>query len=743
MKSSKLPIRPYARLLTMLGEQLIKNERIALVELIKNAYDADADWVQVRFENFNDDMTTNKDSSIVIEDNGSGMTDEEIKKAWMNPATPQKYLQKVEGNRKTKKKKRVIQGEKGIGRFAILKLGKDISVTTRCEGDRLESVILHNFSQYDDDFTKENERHKEIYLDDLRAELLQRPPFEIIKKPVLPITENRDEHGTLIKIKRLQGKWGKPSIDGVCKDVLSLIDPISRISGNEGIDDFRISIVCNGDVISIEDENAEVLKGLVENNTVLKVVGKFDSAENIFCFSENQENDQSTISLDDPSIKGLWVWKKNFEDRKEDEYECGNFDFHFYIFDFSRGLSGRYNLSSTQKKLLKEHRIYLYRDSVRVYPYGDSNDDWLNIDAFRGTGKVGDFFSNDQVVGWIDISQQSNPNLRDKTNREGLIEEGRSVHDFIGLIQTILSYLKQHPYARYEQRKREQNLAATIRNELVSQHLLDLRESLSKRKDNAGVRQVKKIEKAYKKEKEYLIQRAEITEDLAGVGLSVEMTSHDIMLMMGRARDLGKTIASLSRRAKNEEIQEQSERLVGVLDQISDGMQDIQVLFKSSKRRRKALKIVPVLDKIYQLYGGLLEKKKILYNKDVSRGSLLVADTTDGVIMQVLINLFDNALYWLDYAKTEHKEILITVNGDDGELIFSDNGPGIDKEDEPYIFEPFYSSKGREGRGLGLYIARQLLERHDYRIFIAPNHQKKLAGANFVVSFSKENNDEH
>lgn len=742
MKSSKLSIRPYARLLTMLGEQLIKNERIALVELIKNAYDADADWVQVRFENFNDDMTTNEDSSIVIEDNGSGMTDEEIRKAWMNPATPQKYLKKVEGKRKTKKKKRVIQGEKGIGRFAILKLGKDISVTTRCEGDESESVILHNFSQYDDDFTQQNKKEKEIYLDDLRAELSKRLPLEIIKKSIPPVTKNREEHGTLIKISRLKGNWGETSIGEVCKDVLSLIDPISRISGKEGADDFRISIVCNGDAISIDDENVEILKGLIENNAVLRVIGKFDNTENTICFSVNEEDEES-ISLDDRNIKGLWVWRQNFEDEKDDDYECGGFDFHFYIFDFSRGLSSKYSLSSEQKKLLKKYRIYLYRDSVRVYPYGDSNDDWLNIDAFRGTGKVGDFFSNDQVVGWIDISQKNNPNLRDKTNREGLIEKGKSVHDFIGLIQAILSYLKHHQYARYQERKRDKELAAAIHNEIVSQYLLDLREALNKRKDSAGVRQVKKIEKAYKKEKEYLIQRAEITEDLAGVGLSVEMTSHDIMLMMGRARDLGKTIASLSRRSGNDRIQEQSEQLVGVLDQISDGMQDIQVLFKSSKRRRKALKIVPVLDNIYQLYGGLLEKKKIHYDKNVSHGSPLVADTTDGVIMQVLINLFDNASYWLDYAETKHKKILVTINGDDGELIFSDNGPGIDKEDEPYIFEPFYSSKGREGRGLGLYIARQLLERHDYRIFIAPNHQKKLAGANFVVSFSKENNNEH
>lgn len=72
-------------------------------------------------------------------------------------------------------------------------------------------------------------------------------------------------------------------------------------------------------------------------------------------------------------------------------------------------------------------------------------------------------------------------------------------------------------------------------------------------------------------------------------------------------------------------------------------------------------------------------------------------------------------------------------------MIFSDNGPGIDKDDVPYIFEPFYSGKGDEGRSLGLYIARQLLERSDYSIELAElKSEKIMSGANFVVNFVQE-----
>lgn len=95
MKNNEtLKIRPYARLLTMLGEQLIKNERIALIELIKNSYDADAEWVKISFVNFDEDFKYNSNSKIVIEDSGLGMTYEIIEKHLLNPATPEKKRKK-------------------------------------------------------------------------------------------------------------------------------------------------------------------------------------------------------------------------------------------------------------------------------------------------------------------------------------------------------------------------------------------------------------------------------------------------------------------------------------------------------------------------------------------------------------------------------------------------------------------------------------------------------------------------
>lgn len=731
MTSEALSFRPYARLLTMLGDQLIKNERIALVELIKNAYDADADQVEIRFEDFNEDMTSNPDSHIIVRDNGTGMTFEAVRNQWMNPASPNKFLDKGEGRGKTPLRRRVMQGEKGIGRFAILKLGKLSTVTTRSINAEHEIKLRYDFSRYDDDFLSENETRKEIFLDQIKIHCSQSKPT------VLPYSQ----HGTEIQINALKGTWSAGLIKAVCRDVSDLTDPISRISGRKKSDQFDIAIYCNGQRRSVGTDRAELLRSLIDEKPVLKIEGCFDSAENLFSFQTGLDNQE--ILLNDPSITGLWVWRERFgrghaNSIQEQAFVCGGFYFHFYIFDFSRGISGKHALNQTEKDLLKQHRIYLYRDGVRVYPYGDPDDDWLSMDVTRGIGRAGNFFSNAQIVGWIDITHEGNPNLRDKTNREGLIETGGAASDLIFLVQIFLSYLKQHHFARHQQEQRRRHEARRIQDGRVETGLTELQQSLAKEKLPSQAHQVSTLAASYEREKSYLLQRAEMIEDLAGVGLSVEMASHDIMLLMNRAKAIGRHLAEMARAAGVDGICEQSDTLLAVLEQIGDGMQDLQILFKSSRRRRKIIIVESVLEKIHKIYGPLLAKSSIRYRTVKLGGPPLTASTTDGVIMQVLINLFDNASYWLDSIEPEKREIQVTLDGQSRELIFSDNGPGIDPEDLPYIFEPFYSGKGKEGRGLGLYIARQLLERHGHRIGVARKRHESLPGANFVIRFARK-----
>ncbi|MED5615787.1 sensor histidine kinase [Janthinobacterium sp. P210005] len=738
-------IRPYARLLTMLGEQLIKNERIALAELAKNSYDADANWVKISFLNFGKNMEVDDDSVILIEDDGSGMTLETIKNQWLSPATPSKKISKKTLD--TTEKGRKIQGEKGIGRFAVLKLGKKVIITTRPIDSKIEHVINFDFSQYDDDFLSENNKQKEIYLDDLSIEVESRPAAVIIPKTrkISGALIEQGTSGTRIEISGIKGTWTPNKVRDVFRDLTRLQSIFDGASGNLVVHpqtSFQVSIEVNGDDQDFSENYVERLHTLLTESSVFQIEdGQYNQPKKLFSFKLN--GIPQILHLADSDITALRVFRDHFgtagEELKRRSTECGSFNFGFYVFDFSASAEAKYSLDKDDKNLIKDHRIYLYRDGIRVYPYGEPDDDWLRIDAYRGTISAGQFLSNDQVVGYVNISEKGNPGLKDKTNREGLIETGNPTDDFICLLQTFLAFVRSKPYAQYRAGIVEKNAINIFKEEQVKTDFEVIKESI---KDNKkAVALLEKAEKNYKAERQFLVQRAETTEDLAGVGLSVETASHDITSIMNKALQKMDSIIRVGNgkaKVNFEKMMEDLASVRGMLGFIDSQLRDIQLLFRSAKQRRREIRVSDILEKVAKIYEQTISKANIEYEVEVIGGPL-VAKTTDAVLLQLLLNLFDNAVFWLDASDIETKRIKVQLDGRESILIFSDNGPGIRKDDAPYIFEPFYSGKGEEGRGLGLYIAKQLLERHDYSIELADlKNQKILSGANFVISFVRE-----
>lgn len=745
--TQEIPIRPYARLLTMLGEQLIKNERIALVELIKNSYDADSPWVTMSFCNFMDDYAIIPNlSKIIIEDAGCGMTEDIIVKHWLNPATPEKKLRKNE-NRERTNGNRILQGEKGIGRFAILKLGRKIDVVTRAENDNSEYLIQYDLTRYDDEFLEEDKEQKELFIDDIKVKITQREPIVFIPRQIQfgKTTFEAPAHGTRIEVSALKGVWSEAKLENVAKDIAYLqsifdgINPVVDDEKNKPLA-FYVRMMFNGIPKNFRDDYVEKLLNLLTNNSVFRIEnGTFSQDNAEFQFNEN--GDPKKLSLNSSEVKGLHVFRQKFGEKGETlekrKLECGSFSFEFFIFDFSAQANAKHKLDKDDKKIIKEHRIYLYRDGIRVYPYGDPTDDWLQIDAYRGTISAGQFLSNDQVVGYVNITQKENKNLRDKTNREGLIDEGNATSDFIALLQIFLAYIRQIVYKSYRDKVGAQKVHDIFKNNGVEKSFDDLKLAIGDSNPNAQ-KVLACAVGLYKQETAYLRQRAETTEELAGVGLSVETASHDIMGFMSKVLanidGIIKDI-SLGGNIQQDELVKELQSIRGGMGFIEAQLKDIQLLFKSSKQRRRPINIAEIISKVEYIYRRLLNKEKITL-KVHKIGSPLMAKTTDAVLLQLLLNLFDNAVYWLQTINTPDKRIEIFLDGNEGTLIFSDNGPGIQEDNIPYIFEPFFSGKGQDGRGLGLYIARQLLERHDYSIELADiSSEQKLPGANFIVSF--------
>ena len=170
----KIQIQPYARLLTMLSEQLIKNEAVALSEIVKNSYDADSAWVKITFENFTKSYKAQRNSRIVIEDCGIGMTEKTLQYDFINPASANKKLKKERGEKSAKG--RILQGEKGIGRFSLFKLGKTVTVFTKTKEDAFARKLVADFSDYNDEFI--NSDDSQIMLSDLTMELTSQVDYD-------------------------------------------------------------------------------------------------------------------------------------------------------------------------------------------------------------------------------------------------------------------------------------------------------------------------------------------------------------------------------------------------------------------------------------------------------------------------------------------------------------------------------------------------------------------------------------
>lgn len=740
-----LKIRPYARLLTMLGDQLIKNERIALMELIKNSYDADAEWAKVTFEDFGKKLAVRKASKIIIEDDGVGMTENVIRKAWMSPATPNKRRNRSE-DRLSPTKGRTIQGEKGIGRFAVLKLGKRITVTTRPMGSEKEYVIVFDFSDYDPEFTRHRGKERELFLDDLDAHFYERRPEVFVHRKVTidGVERQAKLHGTRIEIDHLKGRWTESKLEDVEEDALKLQSVFSRAFTDREEDPnmvFDVAFFVGEEEQTSQTHAVDRLRELMETTAVLRIEdGKYDDESKLFSFTVNGKPMQKPFD-DFRTIR----WCKNrFKAAGDDDKtypSCGSFGFAFYVFDLKAEQESSFYMDRDDAALIRQHRVYLYRDGIRVYPYGEPDDDWLEIDVLRGIYQAKEFASNDQVVGYVEITHAGNPDLMDKTSREGLVGEGDAPEDFIATLQTFLRYVRQEHFEKYRIDVRKRREQRAIEQHRIDANIGKLLEHADKTGDKKTRSLAQNVQRAFRVERAYLERRADTAEDLAAVGMAVETTSHDIMLMMARAFSEfdALTNAALKRENKCADCFGDLQKVRGMLHFVEKNLRNIQSLFKSSRQRPHTVLVGDVLDKVHRIYEGAFDD--VENNIKIEIESLdppLQAKCTDAVLMQLFINLFDNSLHWLQQNPLKKRNIRVVLDGDRRVVLYGDNGPGVPAENRPYVFEPFFSTKDG-GRGLGLYIARQLLDRFDYTMELADSRRDRiLPGACFVINFNTE-----
>jgi len=730
-----LKFRPKARLLSLLGHQLITDEVIALIELVKNSYDADATSVTVKLTNA---MMKNR-GLIEIIDDGHGMTLEIIEKAWMEPAKDNKIDEK--GNRpRTTRFGRSSLGEKGVGRFSVDKLGLKLEMISRyCEFDS-KTKEVSKISEDEVILIIEGKQFTgEYYLDEIECKWERR-------KPIIFTDKN---HGTLLRISQLRSEWTEEMIRRVHLGLARLSSPFKEAK------DFDIHFISN-DLSNLPEKIENplldlapwVLDGEIDENGILKY-----SIQGPDKIRYNKEKDLK-IGEDRFQIQG-GKYRKPI---------CGPFKFKLYGFEKRKSELIKYGIDKDKQDLLREvSGISIYRNGFRVLPYGEKGNDWLLIDKKRILKPIS--LGNDRVIGYIEITREKNPYLIDKTNREGLIEQGQAFPDFKELsfrVYAVLDIFRQTTIDKIKKRdiwsvqEAEDDIDAGRKkildsvektNETLNTILYEI-DSGDQKSANRNVEYAKNLVNESKKATEIirlasnkLLEEIKISQEqidnlisLSGIGMTAERMTHELSKAAHNAKNILKNTEQIIN-AGNADIKIINKNLsliYGQLQIIVDHIRLMEPLYYSKKEAAEELNVADIARNMGHLFSNTIKDLNIDF--EVIEESKLIIDINKGHLMQIFNNLFDNTFYWLKYKPpNERPKIIIKVSGKEKSIIFADNGPDVDEDIRHRIFDPFISLK-KDGRGLGLYIVEDILNQYKGKIELK-EERKILNGANFQISF--------
>lgn len=664
------------RVIAHLGEDLIKNDSIALLELVKNAYDANASECTIDFLV----DTENKLSKITIIDNGIGMDTDTIKNAYLVIGTDYKKKELSNKLKNNKYSGRYPLGEKGIGRLGVHKLGNKIYIYTKSQKcNEVELVI---------DWEKLNDAEK---INDFKIEINENLKPKYINSKI--------KTGTIIIIENLKTKWDRRQIREIYRNLTSLHSPFTKSD-----DEFKVKITSNSDLFKGLSDFEDIInaglyfchckmKGKYITNFSYKfkpwdTLLKLDKGR-IISIKELKNIDKCLIGIKDSespgkSIKDLYEIDLNKEGVGEIEFDLVIFEKDAQIFNYVNA-----EKSSINKYLSENGGIRVYRDNVRIYDYGERDNDWLGIDI-RRVHRVGGNVSNNIILGSVRINRIQSFGLREKTNREGFIEN-QPYKAFVDAVNFALSLFVRY---RNEDKIMLTNLYKEFK--VVEPVLSDLNEVIDVVKERVSDEETKveilkyltRINKQYSDVKEVLIKSS-------NAGINLGAVIHEI----------DKQIKALIGCAEKNDI----ERVKVIAKRLEKIVLGYTIMIKKSAIKEYSLNYlvqIAVDNYHFRFSDHKIEIKIFNDSREI------YAKCSEAETVSIITNLLDNSIFWLSYARKEDRKISVYITtqiNDYSTIIVSDNGPGFNIPTE-MATQPFISGKPNNmGTGLGLHIANEMM----------------------------------
>lgn len=706
-ESGTFRIRPAGRHLLTIGRDLIKDNYAAVIELVKNAYDADSPNVQVEF--LADKGGENP--KIVISDHGHGMTRDVVINEWMVPSTTSKEKRKVSPGG------RAMQGSKGIGRYAAAVLGRDLLLETIKEGEKTTVYVLWE--------AFENADH----LDDVDV-LIETERVSEPQSTTITIALDEEHYAS----------WSGSQFEKLRFELRKLKSPVadaeSAGAGKGSGDEFDIQLS---------------IKNFPDAETI---------SEDVSAYPIYESFDYRISGILDPQGKGTLEYvnqKAQKEERKSIQFSpkpekgesslkgkpCGILRFDIRVYDREGDDVDAWIERSSKKSLLPRHTlgklearrlldqysgIGVYRNGFRIRPLGDPGFDWLGLNRRRFLNPTLRISSN-QVIGAIEIQSEDESQLKEKSARDGLKEDA-AYERLKALSAQVIGQLET---PRWKFRRELGKIKRGVKTTHALQGVLsysEVTESITKH-----LRTIKVPEASVGKVVSYIDEDAEgkkkivdelrqtvaLYHDQAMLGQVMNIIIHEVLQpaqsmsnKLGHLRTLksdfirDKSQNSLDTLiGKVEEIEANSERLLSLIRKLAP-------LATKRRGRKKPVALAKVIEDVTSTLAKTLEEGQV--EVEVDDPAELMVEGWQEDFYGVFVNLVDNSLYWLGQRGAGKRRICVAIRGKEGQLEsidYRDTGPGIEPQalEDGAIFEPHFSTKPN-GTGLGLAIASEAATRN-------------------------------
>ena len=742
-----------ARLISILGEQLIGSEKVGVLELVKNAYDADASSCVVTIEGVPTlplqprglaEYADLPGPIIEIRDDGTGMNRDDIVAGWLRPATAKRA--KVKDRLRAERQRavengtlaeydaivetmrsergRLPLGEKGIGRLATHRLGQNLWLRTKTADDPSEWELRIDWRAF------ESPKGESVDLDSIKFELKHQPP-----------TTDYGERGSGTVICCYGGRpgyeWTEDALVELGQAVVSLQSPhrggkFQTRFVTPHVEEARIASPLSRLASPFE------LHAIIDEKGFADIELRFTAPDHL----EEKPQDREIKKSIDLRRRKKDYWKgENLQLRAP---VCGPFYIHIRSWVRIREWLGP-EFKTITEYLDRFGGLAVYRDGILAQAAQlSSKNDWLglSIQQIKKTSKISYY----QLSGEIELDQSKTLDLRDRSSREGMIET-QALRDLAELTRAVIYELETHTReVRDDWTKKtrsgrvssaslraETRMAANLHRILVERYDF-VKDPLELKPIVGSKARVQAVGARLETLHEYLKLREEEIAGLAeaaGFGLAIAVGVHELGKL---ASGIAANARFISRSPESEEVPNRARDITRNAESLLAEVRRIEPLRSVRTATPRSSSARRVAELARNALGLSLDRDRIAMTIQGDDFPLLVKV---GSVAQVFANLVDNSVYWLSSTGPGRKEIRITLYGDKRLVLFADSGPGISSTIKPHLFKPFYSEKSPPS-GLGLYICRHYLAQERATIRLArPNERCELVGAQFILDFSK------